>query len=335
MKKIKVGIIGCGEIATERHLPCWQKTDKGEVVAVVDIDEKKAKETAEKFGVPRYYTDYQEMLAKEEGLKIVDVCTPTKFHREHVVKACQKKKHVVVEKPMATSVRECSQMIEAAKKNKVNLTVCHTMRIYPVVKKIKKQIDKKIIGKIKIIHISTPYSELQPWVMAQGGALWELGIHRIYLMLYWLDEIDKVEAKTYTPQDPQENMEVVVSSKKGMGIYHLFKARGQEEEEIRIYGDKGMIRVPSLVFNLSLLLTILDRSWKETLFRKTRDYLVNLYGLSKRAVEYLTQGIKITPHFIIFNQFIEVVTKKQKKVLVSPEEGKRAVEILKEIERQL
>jgi len=94
---------------------------------------------------------------------------------------------------MAYTIDECKEMIRVAQKNNVKLTVCHTFRCYPAVRKVKELIEKGLLGGSLSFHYIMPYWELQPWISESGGPLWEVGVHAIYLALYLMGDAKKVE----------------------------------------------------------------------------------------------------------------------------------------------
>ena len=110
MRKIKFGIIGCGKIAS-RHAE--HITSYGELAAVCDIKEDLAKGFAEKFHC-NYYTSIEELLKNEKEIEVISICTPNGLHAEHSIKSLRAGKHVLCEKPMALSVKDCERMIREA-----------------------------------------------------------------------------------------------------------------------------------------------------------------------------------------------------------------------------
>src|SRR6266702_1766218 len=104
---IKVGVIGTGFIATQKHLPAWQKlASAAKITALCDVNLERGQEIARRFDVPRVYPDLQSMLLSER-LDVVDICTPPKTHSLLAVEALQSGAHVLIEKPMAVTVEEC------------------------------------------------------------------------------------------------------------------------------------------------------------------------------------------------------------------------------------
>ena len=129
-KKIKIAVIGCGGIANVRHLPAYQKLDAVELVAVCDINIEKAKTTADEFGIPTYYEDYNEVL-DIDGLDAVDICTPNYLHSQIAVKALENGINVFCEKPDAVSVAEADKMKAAAEASGKVLMVMRNNRYMP------------------------------------------------------------------------------------------------------------------------------------------------------------------------------------------------------------
>ena len=127
MRKVKVGIIGCGSIATHRHLPEYMLNDHVEIVAVCDSVEERAKEKGRMYHA-NFYTDYKELLS-DSNIEAVSVCTPNYLHAPITIAALNAGKHVLCEKPMATSKEEALAMIEAAERNNRKLMIAHNQRL--------------------------------------------------------------------------------------------------------------------------------------------------------------------------------------------------------------
>src|SRR5437870_710816 len=101
MRKLRVGIVGAGGIARMSHAPGWKHLADAEIVAVADVREDTARALAKEFNIPHVFTDYQELVKLD--LDAVDVCTPNQVHMPAVVAALETGKHVLCEKPLATS----------------------------------------------------------------------------------------------------------------------------------------------------------------------------------------------------------------------------------------
>ena len=115
-KKLKIGLIGAGGIATGCHMPGYAHMDNVEIVAICDIKIEKAKKLAAKYGVDQVFEDYMDVI-NLPGLDAIDICTPNYLHSIIAVYALEKGLHVFCEKPDAVSIEEALKMQEAAERN--------------------------------------------------------------------------------------------------------------------------------------------------------------------------------------------------------------------------
>ena len=132
MEKVRIGIIGCGGIATSKHMPSLAKVKNVEMVAFCDIIVEKAQKAAAKFGTPdaKYYENYKELLA-DETIDVVHVCTPNRSHSFITVDALEAGCHVMCEKPMAINSVEAQKMLDAAARTGKKLTIGYQNRYRP------------------------------------------------------------------------------------------------------------------------------------------------------------------------------------------------------------
>ena len=147
MSKVRVGIIGTGGISNAHMGGYKALPDEVEVVAVCDINEPKVKAYAEKYGVSAWYTDFNEMLAKED-LDCVSVTTWNSAHMPATVAALNAGVNVICEKPMAMNAAEAELMLDAAKKNNKLLQIGFVRRFGDDARAAKKYIDAGAIGDI-------------------------------------------------------------------------------------------------------------------------------------------------------------------------------------------
>ena len=194
--------MGCGDHAFSAHFPAIALVPEIELVSVCDSYEPSAKRAQGMFGARSYYTDYKELLKREE-VDVIDVITPEYAHAPVVVASAEAGKHVICEKPMANSLQECDQMISAARKNRVKFMVAHSRRFWKKYKDIKNIVDSGVIGKIVlqkqlelrpknmlITHKHSYSSETNPL-----GALSGKGGHSVDLFRWYLrSNIKKVFA---------------------------------------------------------------------------------------------------------------------------------------------
>ena len=111
---LRVAVIGTGMIANAAHIPAWQSLGEDvEIVGAADIDESRARQSAEHYGIPHAYGDWQQMLDELQP-DIVSICTPNVYHKEQAVTALRAGAHVFCEKPAATSHADVQAMYAAA-----------------------------------------------------------------------------------------------------------------------------------------------------------------------------------------------------------------------------
>ena len=144
--KYRVAVVGNGMIANAAHIPAWKDVaDKVEIVAVADNREQAAMETAERHGIPHWYTDYNELLEKTKP-DIVSVCTPNCYHKEVTIAALKAGAHVLCEKPITTNEADAIEMYATAEKCGKILYVNQTMRFSPQILAAKRFIEEGLIG---------------------------------------------------------------------------------------------------------------------------------------------------------------------------------------------
>jgi predicted dehydrogenase len=182
-KHVRVGIIGTGGIARFAHIPGYKAQQDVEIVAFCDVVPGRAEAAAKEFGVPKAYTDFCEMLAKEQ-LDAVSVCTPNAAHKDATIAALQAGCHVLCEKPIAMTLQQGQEMVAAAKKAGKTLQVGLNSRFMPEALTVKRFVDAGEFGKMyygEAVYLRR--RGIPNWgVFTQkelqgGGALIDIGVH--------------------------------------------------------------------------------------------------------------------------------------------------------------
>ncbi|MBU1141067.1 MAG: Gfo/Idh/MocA family oxidoreductase [Firmicutes bacterium] len=195
MKKLKIGIIGCGGIAMQKHLPSLQLIDSVEVVAFCDIIVEKADLAKSEFGTKdsQVYKDYKELL-KDQTIDIIHVCTPNRSHSYITVDALESGKHVMCEKPMAINSAEAQKMVDAAKKTGKKLTIGYQNRFRGDSLYLKEESDKGVFGDIYYAKAHAIRRRAVPtWGVflneyeQGGGPLIDIGTHALDLTLWMMN----------------------------------------------------------------------------------------------------------------------------------------------------
>ena len=201
MKKIKFGIIGCGKIAV-RHAEQIKKF--AELLAVCDIIPERAKEFGEK-NKCNYYTNINELLVNEKEIDIISICTPNGLHANHSIRALRAGKHVLCEKPMALTVRDCEKMIKEAEDANRRLFVVKQNRFNPPILALKKVISEKKLGELFSVQLNCFWNRNEEYYRSSdwkgtrdldGGTLFTQFSHFIDLLYWLIGDINKVYALT-------------------------------------------------------------------------------------------------------------------------------------------
>jgi len=190
--KLRVGVVGAGNIFKAVHQPAWAAHPEAEVVAVCDVNPERAKEVAKSMGAEAAYADYKELLQRDD-IDAIDICTPNLYHSEIAIAALNAGKHVFCEKPDAVNPEEAQKMADAAAASGKLLMVMRNNRFNPSSQFLKRFIEEGRMGEI--------YTGRCGWVrrrgipgkggwfttkeLSGGGPLIDLGVHFIDLSM-WL-----------------------------------------------------------------------------------------------------------------------------------------------------
>jgi predicted dehydrogenase len=198
MKKLKVGIIGCGFIANGKHLPSMARLEDVEVVAFCDLIIERAQASAKKYGAPDALVclDYQDVLARPD-IDVVHVCTPNNSHAEITVAALQAGKHVMCEKPMAKTAAEARAMLEAARATGKKLTIGYQNRFREDSLFMKSLCESGDLGEIYFAKaFATRRRGVPTWGVFMdkekqgGGPLIDLATHALDLTLWMMQNYE-------------------------------------------------------------------------------------------------------------------------------------------------
>ena len=189
--KLKVGIIGVGGIA-RTHVPGWQASEYTEVIAASDIKENLLQEWGQTHQISRLSTKAADLFS-DPDIDIIDICTPNMAHTPLVIAALEAGKHVICEKPLATTPGEIRQMIEARDQAGKLLMTAHHFRFKGISQAMKQEIDTGILGDIYHARgwmlrrnglIATPTFIRKQY--SGGGPGVDIGAHILDLILWFM-----------------------------------------------------------------------------------------------------------------------------------------------------
>lgn len=254
--KLRIGLAGCG-IISGAHLDGYAAlSDQAEVVAVADRDVERARQAAAKAGAARVYAGFEELIADPE-LDAVDLCLPHHLHRPATLAALAAGKHVLCQKPIATTLEDADAMIAAAAQNDRVFMVAETMRFHPAVERARELIAAGLIGEpilaqsVSAIYQGGPYLET-PWRFVPdemgGGALIDGGIHFTDALLNLLGRPARVSCLTrrVRPIFPTEDTAIVQAQFESgvlLNLTVMWSARHTPSMLFRISGTEGTLTV--------------------------------------------------------------------------------------------
>lgn len=200
-KKLQIGIIGCGGIANQKHLPALSRQkEKCEIMAFCDLKKERAQKAKEKYGAQGacVYDTYEELLA-DTALDLVHVLTPNVSHCPITVAAFEAGKHVMCEKPMAHTAADAQKMIEAWKKSGKKFTIGYQNRFRPDTQALHKACEAGELGEVYFAKAHAVRRKAVPtWgvfpdkALQGGGPLIDIGTHALDITLWMMDNYKPV-----------------------------------------------------------------------------------------------------------------------------------------------
>ena len=264
MKKAKVGIVG-SKFAADFTMDSLVRSRAAEVTAVASPNN--ADKFAEKWNIPGVFTDYSEMIEKAD-IDIVSICAPNFLHHDIAVAAAKSRKHIICEKPLATTVKDGREMLRAAEENGVKIFYGEDWCFAPALMRVAEIIKEGAIGdvlyvKAKEVHNGTHSPFAKNKDTCGGGSLIHLGIHPVGWILHLAadegrNNVVEVIGKTnggalenYVHKDNTGEDWAVGIMKFRNGIHAFVEGNyitvGGMDDAVEIYGTEGVIKV-----NLSL-----------------------------------------------------------------------------------
>ena len=185
----RAAIIGCGFIGAT-HAQCLAQLDGMKAVAFCDLSLDRAKCLCEKFG-GEYYTDDVEKIFQDDSIDVVYIGTHNDTHSTLAVKACESGKHIMMEKPLALTLEECTRVSEAVERSSVKLMTAFKMRYYPMVQRAKEFIQRPLVTVGQMMDSRWPDDHWANDPVKGGGNVLSQGCHTMDL-IYYLNESEPV-----------------------------------------------------------------------------------------------------------------------------------------------
>lgn len=261
---LNVGIIGSGRITEFRHAPEYTENKRANILGFVDSKMARAKAMAKQFG-GKAYPDVDSLLSNPD-IDAVSVCVANTAHAEVTLKALRAGKHVLLEKPMAVTLQECQDIVDAARETGKIVMLGHNQRFAKAHVHAREMIRQGLIGKPLTFRTAFGHGGPECWTndpnswfihrdRAAFGVLADLGIHKTDLIHFLLDDpIEQVSAQMGTldkkypsgePIDLEDNATCLYTTRGGvMGTMHVsWTFYAAEDNSTRVFGTKGVLRM--------------------------------------------------------------------------------------------
>ncbi len=323
------GIIGCGRIA-QRHAEHINKL--GKLIAVCDIDDKKAESLAQKYNA-NAYVNIDSLLKNESDINVISVCTPNGLHAEHSIKALNAGFHVLCEKPMAISARDCSLMINAAEKANKQLFIVKQNRFNPPVAAVKKIIDEGRLGKILSVQLNCFWNRNEDYYKnswkgtknLDGGTLFTQFSHFIDLLYWMIGDVDEVKGYIDNLNHKGiiefEDTGVITLKFYNRAIgtinYTVNSYQKNMEGSLTIFGENGTVKIGGQYLN-------------ELEYQDIKDYKIDNLPPGNPANNYGQYQGSMSNHDKVYQNVIEVLSGNGV-VATNGFEGLKTVEIIEKI----
>lgn len=189
--ELRVGVVGAGGIACSQHLPAWRRLPGVRVVAVADLSEKAIQRAVDSFDIPHAYRDWHDLIERDD-IDIVDICSPSRTHAPIALAGLMASKHVLCEKPLATSSAEVRALAKAAESYGRLLMTAQNLRFRPVSRQLKALVDSGLLGDVyysraqwlrrRLLPSAPTFTERR---LSGGGPVFDIGVHVLDLAC-WL-----------------------------------------------------------------------------------------------------------------------------------------------------
>lgn len=254
MKKMKFGVLGVSGHFLKRIVFPLMESETVEIYAIASRNIKRAQETAEKYGIPKFYGSYEELLDDPEIDAIFNPL-PNHMHKEWIFKSADAKKHMLCEKPLTLDTEETNEVIEYIKDSGIKLMEAFMIRFHPKWQKAKALIDNGYIGKVRHIQTVFSYNNQDPSNIRNikevgGGALLDIGCYAINTARYILGKAPK-RVISMIDEHPEFGTDMTTSAILDYGdAVSLFTVSTSAfpQQQVKIFGTEGTLTV-TIPFN--------------------------------------------------------------------------------------
>lgn len=313
---LRIGIVGAGFMGST-HAAGWAKT-QGQLVGIHALNEEQMYKLAAQYHI-RAYPNFDALLA---DVDVIDICTPTYLHHEMVLHAAAAGKQIICEKPLALTVGQAREMVNAAEQAGVRLLVAHVVRFFPEYAQAKSIVERGEIGRVAVIRLTRcsfqPKSTADNWFLdpaKSGGMMLDLMIHDFDYARWVGGEVLSVFARSVRSRNPESPIDygLVVLRHKNGTLSNIEGGWAYPPPMFRtafeIAGDGGLIEHPA---DSSVPLNV---------------YLKQSYSDTGPDVGRLSSPLAEDPYTTQIKHFYDVLTNQAITPRVTAQDGLAAVQI--------
>ena len=347
---MKIGIVGCG-LNSDYHINFARSYPGSEIVGVVDRDEKKAKDCAQKYNIQGVFSSIKEMVEQSKP-DVIHIVTPPKTHYALAKEAIELKCNVLVEKPLALKLQEGQELYDLAERHAVKLCTMHNHLFDPCMAGVHERVKQGDFG--KIINVESyyglntqipafreyPVPNVLPWLYTMpGGVYHDFMAHPLYVMLdYTGKPIDvKVMHKTFgtLPHGIPDELRILIKGEKAFGTLTFSFAAKPHLHFVRIYGTGMMAEVDfNTMINIMHPVSSLPKAAQKATYNLSESW--QLFKATTTNVINFVRG-KLKPYQgmkILIHQFYDYIQGKSE-IPVTREQALLVMETMDEIWRQV
>jgi predicted dehydrogenase len=255
MEAVRWGVLGAARIFTGKVLPALLRSDLVRLAAIASRSEQKARLTAEKFGIPRFYGSYEQLLA-DRDVEAVYIPLPNHLHAEWIGKAAEAGKHILCEKPLALNAEQAQACLEQASRSGVRLMEAFMYRFHPQWRRARELVRIGEIGELQSVHTYFAYNLKDPENIRNklemgGGGLMDIGCYAVSVPRFLFDREPRRVISLVT-RDAGFKTDILSSAildfEAGRSVFTV-STQAWNAQKVDIYGSSGSMHI-GIPFNM-------------------------------------------------------------------------------------
>jgi len=310
---MRIVVIGAGYIADTVHIPCWSKIEGTHVLGIFDVARDRAAKMAHRHRIAKIYETYKEAVA-DQSVDIIDICTPPSTHANLALEALKSGHNVLTEKPLAVSYADAQKVVNLAKNKSLKIGIVQHYVYSRAIQEAKKRIVSGEIGNLLSVEVFYPIGRANPSLWnsrpSEGGLLFELGSHPIYIALYLLGCPDEIHALGNLPTTTQYCFASILLRRGSTTAMIHLSHNPSYNYRVRIHGESKSLMVDLVSDNIVCLDNFKSYSSQTRFAGKyflsvTREYQSMVSSFAKRTLAFLLKPQKEINQFRLLADYAD------------------------------